>query len=335
MMCAPHTTGRTGDTTMRSFLFLAPFALVACTMPEPGSVYGEDLLPTEDQVKINLPVGSDAAKDEGGTDWADYYVVTRRVTTDVNGLIGLILGTVAYVTTSFEPTWSDTEANQAVWGPWQDSGLDPVSTGVWVQAMDDGSHEWAIFLVPNGGRVEADAGPIVAGVVDPESTREDASGIFVADFETASGMDPAYGLGGQFYVEYDYDAEGVAAIAGFENYGTVQGERVNAVYAYDEDYAGAGSMDLAWLLDVNGQGETEVATLRSRWTEEGAGRGDAKVIGGDLGAEEVTASECWGTDFQRAYYVDSWEINPTEGDVSACAFADAEYPTEASFTIAE
>ncbi|MFZ5478676.1 MAG: hypothetical protein ACOZNI_18030 [Myxococcota bacterium] len=319
---------------MRTLFLSAPLALVACTGAGPGSVYGDDLLPTEEQIRINLPTEGAAKDTHGGTDFAEYYVVTRNVTEHVNGLVAFVLGTVAYVTT-LEPSWSDTEENTAIWGPYKDSGLDPVETGVWVRAEDDGTYTWAVFQVPNGGTVEEDAIPVVAGVVDEGSTREAASGVFAVDFDTASALDPAVGLVGAFYVEYDYDADGVRGVAGFEQYGAEAGEHFDAVYAYDEDYAGAGEMDLAWLDDVDGAGSDEIASLRSRWTADGAGRGDARVLGGDLGSVEVTASQCWGTDFQTSYYADSHDISPAEGDVSACAFADAEYPTEASFQIVE
>lgn len=323
---------------MRSF-FLVPLLLTACGLGDGGALdaYHSDVLPTEGQVRINLPVGDEAAAKGVGdtrTDWARYYVVTRNVTEDVNGLITYILGTVAYVTT-LEPRWSDTDSRQAIWGPYSDSGLDPVETGLWVREEDDGSYSWAIFFVPNGGTVEADAVPIVAGTVDAGSTRDDASGIFVADFDTAYAMDPAVNLAGTFAVEYAYDAAGVAAVAAFEDYGNQNGERYDAVYAYDEDYEGAGEMDLAWLEDVNGTGVDELHTMKSRWQADGQGRSDATLSGGDLGVDAVTANECWDTSFEAVYWTDSIGYYEAVGSEDQCAFAEASYATEASFSIDE
>jgi hypothetical protein len=299
-----------------------------------GSPYHEDLLPTEDKVRINLPVDEVGAKDEDGTEWARYYVVTRTVTEHVNGMISFVLGTVAYVTT-LEPQWTDEDEKVALWGPYSDSGLDPVETGLWVSAEDDGSYGWVIFQMPKGGDLETDAVAIVSGVVDAGSTAEAASGQFYVDFTTASALDPAVRLTGTFGVEYVYDGESVAAVAAFDDYGALDGETFDALYAYDQTYDGAGAMDLAWLDDINGTGTDEIVAMRTRWEATGDGRSDAVVTGGDLGAEAVYATECWGSDFQTAYWTDSLSIYEQEGDVSACAFAEQELPSEASFEISE
>jgi hypothetical protein len=124
-------------------------------------------------------------------------------------------------------------------------------------------------------------------------------------------------------------------VAAFENYGDVSGARVDALYAYTEDYAGAGSMDLAWLEDVNASGTDEILAMRTRWMATGDGRSDAVATGGDLGSGTVNASECWASDFITSYWTDTIGMYEPVGDVSACAYAEAELPTEASFSFAE
>lgn len=297
----------------------------------------QDVLPLEEQVRVNLPVDGASAKLAGTPpDYAEFYEMTRSVTENVNGMIGFVLGTV-WTVVQLPPTWRDTEEQTALWGPWSDSGLDPVEVGVWVRREDDASWTWAVFYLPRGGDLETEAIPVVAGEVDPGATREAAAGRFVVDFTTASAWDPAVNLTGAFGVDYLYDPEGVSAVASFDDYGWEGLGTVDALYAYDEDYEGSGEMDLAWVEDLvpTGSGMLELATLRSRWLANGEGRGDARVTLGDLGATEVAASECWGSDFTRAYYVDSYGIAPTEGDASACAFAEAEYATEGSFALSE
>ena len=308
--------------------------LVACGPSDTlVSEYHEDLLPREEQIRINLPVDGASAKGFGDEEngFARYYATTREVTEHVNGLITFVLGTVGYVVT-LEPSWSDADERQAVWGPYQDSGLDPVSTGLWVREEDDGSYSWAIFQVPNGSEEEI---AIVAGTVDAGATPDDASGKFAVDFETASSLDPAVNLQGTFYVEYAYDPEGVAAVAGFDDYGVVGFERYDALYAYDEDFTGAGEMDLAWLSNVDGRPSEEVLTMHSRWQEDGEGRSDATAGGGDLGDTVVTANECWGTTFGEVFWTDTVGLYAAVGDESACAFIGAEYATGASFAIVE
>ena len=50
------------------------------------------------------------------------------------------------------------------------------------------------------------------------------------------------------------------------------------------------------------------------------------MAGGDLGATQAIASECWGTSFQRTFYTDNASFAPTEGDPATCAFATADLP---------
>ncbi len=322
---------------MNRTIFLAPTLLVSLVTGcfDPGSAYHDDILPTKEKLAINLPTDDASKAADSGSEFAQYYVTTRTVTEGVNGIIEAILGTVGYVTT-LTPSWTDDTRTEAMWGPYSDSGLDPVETGLWVRMEDDGSYTWALFNVPQGGSVETDAVAIVAGIVDEGSTRDDASGQFAVDFTTASGMDPGVGLTGEWAVQYAYDVDGVGAVVAANDYGLVNGaERVDAAYAYNEDYAGAGEMDLAWLDDIDGQGSNELATMRSRWEADGQGRGDVQVAGGSLGGLVVSASECWGTSFSRVYYADDAGLQPTEGEEGDCAFTPAEYATEGSFTIVE
>ena len=319
---------------MHRIAILSALALAACTDVGDDPDELAQFIPSEEQVRINLPTDTNTMAKSTG-DWARYYVVTRVVTEDVNGMITWILGTVALVTSTQQPTWKDGETREAVWGPYQDSGLDPVSTGIYVREEDDGSHSWAVFQVPNGGDIETDAVTIVAGEVDPGSTAKDATGIFAADFTAASELDPAVRLEGSFFVEYDYDANGVAATASFQDYGTLNGPKFDALYAYDEDYAGAGEMDLAWLENVGGSSAEELLTMRSRWQEDGAGRSDATASGGDLSEAGATASECWGTDFHTDYWTDTFGLYEPEGAETDCVFASAEFASEADFSLAE
>lgn len=307
-------------------------SLTACRN-QAGSEYHDDILPTQDQLAINLKGGDAEKSPSDPEDWASYYEATRSVTSTLNGMIAFVLGTVGYVTTNLQPSWTDEDKTKAMWGPYSDSGLDPHQTGLYVIANEDESYSWAIFFVPNGGTVEEDAVPVVAGEVDAGSTREDATGTFVVDFTTANAMDPAVRNVGTFAVEYDYDAAGVEALASMDDFGNEGGIHYDAAYHYDEDYAGSGTMDLAWLDDVNATGTSEIVTLESRWTEDGAGRGDAMVQGGDLGAENVTASECWGTDFKTSFWTDSIGMYEPVGEESVCAYTPASYSEEGSFEL--
>lgn len=321
--------------TALSTLLSLPLLLGSAGCFGAGSEFHDDVLPTEEKLKINLPMDDSTAKDvDSATDFAQYYSTTRNVTEGVNGIITAILGTVGYVTT-LQPSWTDDTKTQAMWGPYSDSGLDPVETGLWVRLEEDESYTWALFYLPNGGALETDAVAIVAGIVDAGSTRDDATGQFGIDFTTAASMDPSVNLTGEWGVQYAYDPDGVGAVVAANDYGfAAGGERVDAAYSYNEDYEGSGEMDLAWLADIDARGNNELATMRSRWQADGQGRGDVQVTGGDLGSTVVSVSECWGSSFTRVFYTDSAGIESPEGSETDCAYSPAEYATEGSFAIA-
>lgn len=314
---------------MSLFLFLAGCGFLGGD----DNLFGDDIIPTEDQLLINLPEASAAAKSPDDPEaYASYYEMTRNVTENVNGVIKLVLGMTWGVVHTQTPSWTDDAKTEAMWGPYKDSGLDPVSVGVYVKKNDDSSYTWTVFMVPNGGTVETDAVNIIVGEVAAGATREAATGKFVIDFTAANQLDPAVNLVGTFATEYSYDAEGVSALVVTDDYGLENFTKYDAVYDYDEEYGGAGEMDLAYLADVNLTGVEEVVTMKSRWEYDGMGRSDAMIMGGDLGVESVTASECWGTDFLTSYWTDSIGLYETVGEESVCVYAEASYADEASFS---
>jgi hypothetical protein len=315
---------------------LVLLSLLACGL-HPDSAFGDDVIPHDDQLLINMPIASEAAKSpDDPTDWALYYEETRSVTTSVNGVISTVLGLTWTVVSTQTPTWTDESETTAMWGPYKGkSGLDPVSTGVYVQANEDGTYSWSVFQVPNGGTVEADSVAIVTGQVDEGATRDAASGTLAIDFDAYNALDPAANLVGKFATEYAYDENGASALVTTENYGDENGRKYDAAYDYDETWGGEGEMDLAYLADLNLSGTDEVVTLKSRWLADGQGRGDAQVLGGDLAVDTVTANECWGTDFLTAFWTDSIDLYEDVGTESVCAFATASYADEASFSSAD
>jgi hypothetical protein len=67
--------------------------------------------------------------------------------------------------------------------------------------------------------------------------------------------------------------------------------------------------------------------MRSRWLPGGSGRGDAVIVGGDLGQLQIYASECWNEMFARTYWhVDPEAIEPPEGDPASCVFPEPAFP---------
>lgn len=293
-------------------------ALPACTGPVPAQ-YAR-VLP-DDRLEVNLPEAG--ARRDG--DVSQYYLMTRQVTDGVNGLIGGVLGTVDQIT-ELPPSWSNDEAATAVWGPWSQP-LDAVQTLLTVHHdLDADTWTWAIVERPKASTHDADWVPIVAGQVDAGATEVSSSGFFAIDFDQAAALDPAQTASGTFATEYSLFPDGAEATAGFQDYSDGN-QTVNAYYHYAQVPASVGQMDLAFPLDVNGNGTDESEYVRSRWVDTGAGRADAYVTGGDLGSLVANATECWDTSFASVYYTDNFG-GTTTGDPNACVYDQPDYTDE-------
>ncbi len=282
-----------------------------------------DVLP-DDRLLMNLPAPTSAAKETPAEkDWSEYYLLTAEVTETINGMVGYVLGTTKLITLLQRPDTYDSAEEYAEWGPYSQA-LDPVETLLWVDHDPDtdiwtwGYHQWP-------KEDPTSVYDVVVGEVDAGATRETSTGRFTIDFTTANLLDPTVNVdGGTFSVDYQLDPEGVAGTVILTDIG---GAALDGDYSYSQVTGGEGQMDLRLEDDVNpgsGAGLLEDWTMRSRWTAEGVGRGDARMTGGDLGSTEATGTECWDNAFEAAYRKQSLS-GLEEGDVGACAYADASY----------
>jgi hypothetical protein len=310
--------------SVSSRLAFAGFALsatlIGCVQPNDDVHPVAKALPTAEDVRIKLPEGSEA-KALGQI--APYYVSTRNVTRTLNGATGWVL-VLVHTIVQYPPT--SVQGNTFTWGPFSDA-LDPAEHKLIVVDLGDGSYDWHL-----DGRNKSEPGSEFEAVLegnavpsDPEGT---GHGVFTLDFDAAERVNPIDNdARGVLSVAYDLDARTVdiTAVTAEERDG--QTVPVSYDYAYRESVDGAGDMVFSSHGDSDDAGTlAEDVVLRSRWLSDGSGRGDARISGGDLGAIEVTASECWNRNFRRVYYTDSVNLAPTEGEVSACAFADQDLP---------
>ena len=281
-----------------------------------------EVLP-DHRLQINL--STEFGGSERTTDWAEYYLLTARVTDDVNGLIGSVLTMVDSLTEA-PPSFSDVEANTAVWGPFS-GPLEPSEYALFVHLDDDtGVYTWSINGRAAG--TEDQWTGFVVGQVEPGATADVSRGWFALDFDQVALLDPTSDARGVFVSAYDIAVDDVSASVGFEEFiGDDNEEPVNALYHYEQIDGGDGLMDLAFEHDVNpedGTGTDELSIIRSRWTASGSGRADAYTTGGDLGDVVANATECWSSTFEAVYYQDSF--SPVEeGDPELCAFDEAEW----------
>ena len=273
-------------------------------------------LPTSDQVRIKLPDGQNRTVG----DLATYYVTTRQATATFNGgaawVLVLLHTIVQYPVTSVN-------GDDYTWGPWSNA-LDPAEYRLDVTANADGTYAYSL-----SGRSKIVAGSqfemIITGNADPTPGELQGSGEFLLDMDASKRVDPIDNANskGQIDARYDLAAKKLDLHINTTDDNNVP---VTGDYSYQEGADGSGDMTFGFQGNAGGTAALENMTIRSRWTAAGAGRGDARVTGGDLGTVQALASECWGTDFRRSYYTDNVTFQATEGDAASCVFTTVDLP---------
>jgi hypothetical protein len=272
-------------------------------------------IPTKEQVSIKLPA---SGKTLG--ELANYYVVTRDVTHTLNGGTGWVLvlihAIVQYPVTSIS-------GNVYTWGPWSET-LEPAEYKLDVTANLDGTYDYQL-----SGRNKTVAGStfevVIDGYADPRAGDLQGSGDFSLDFDAGRRVNPvdAGDAKGKITINYDLAARHIDMLAQAPD---ANGNPAMFEYGYNEALDGGGDMVFNVTADGGGTALAEKIVIRSRWQSDGAGRGDARLAGGDLGTAQAIASECWNPLFRRVFYTDNVNFEPTEGDVAQCAYGTADLP---------
>lgn len=304
-----------------------------------------DGVPTRDAAELKVPGGAarsalTAQGDTGGVksallgQLAESYVLTRTVTAAVNTGTVAILGLVKTITT-FPPT--HLSGDTAVWGPY----TEPLSPNTWrLTVTRTAPHQFQYKLEARAKTgTDADFLTILAGThtraVDAAGVAHEGfgAGTFTLDWDKAQ-MLPEHDLNiGQATFTYarpsltetvtiDVDFKGVRD--------DKTGEIHDAVYKYAATPGMGGDFQYKAAEDFTPDpGNTgtakETTTIHSRWNERGAGRTDWKLVGGDLGAVEVTTNECWDTNFASVWKTNSIAPLVGWGAESSCVFATAAY----------
>lgn len=300
-----------GKTVLLTSLFA--FSATACVEEDNGPEGLNAALPTAEQLSIKLPESNVRAVGQ----MAEFYGWTRGITRTLNGgsawVLILLHSIVEYPVTSVE-------GNVYTWGPWG-QGLDPAEYKLVVTALANGTFEYQLAGRPRNttGAFET----VISGTAIPGATDAQAKGQVLLDFDAAERVNPVDNNDkGQLTIKYDLGARTLELDAA-----TIEdGRPATAHYAYKDQANGSGDMVFGLRANANAGAGLESITLRSRWLASGAGRGDARVTGGEVGAE-ITASECWNNTFKRDYFVsESNMLGQSEGNVADCAFATADLP---------
>lgn len=302
---------------------VAASLLVGCVVTKEEDTPIVDALPTAESVQIKLPLAT--ARSIGRL--ADYYVLTRQVTRDLNAGAAWVL-ILVHTIVQFPAT--DVDGDVYTWGPWSGGALDPAEWRLVVVANEDGTYDWDLEGRSKTTPADGFIG-VITGHAEPGDRPHRGSGTFTIDFDAGERVNPIENSpdNGRIDVTYDLENQG-----GTNASVTMHAEGIDSLgnpgafdYAYAENEDGSGDFQFALEGDLDESGSAaEQALIRSRWLASGAGRADAELSSGDLGDIEVEASECWDEQFRRTYYADSVEFAPTEGDPASCAFDESALP---------
>jgi hypothetical protein len=295
-----------------------------------------DALPDVDSMTLSLPESGG----KGLGDLAVYYEYTVDFTREVNEHVLMFLSWIDEIT-SYPP--SDQDGDTLIWGPWHSDGLSPVDAVFAMTKVGERTYDYVLSWRPKD--TDDAWTPIWTGhVVAKTDTARRGVGDFAADFTAAKSLDPTIDSTGQVAITYDTFTDGreiEVQYVEFYNDNDDMAGPVNGVYAYHNHADNTGEFLFDWGLDIHWDqyhgtqyAQFEHGWFNTRWQGNGAGRADVVVTGGDLPdlvppIARIDLSECWGSDFLRDYYGQSFvpeEGAPyeyEEGDEASCVFDPA------------
>lgn len=282
-------------------------------------------VPRHEDVNIVVPggaqVGALTAADVGATrgallgEQAELYRLTRGVTAVVNGGTVAVLALVRTIV-AFPPT--QLEDDVAVWGP----HTQPLSPNTWrltVTRLEPGRFQYLFEAKP---KTAPDSGYLTilsghhsfagtgSGIRRRAGQAGYGSGDFDIDWDKAQMLPEHDDNVGSAHFVYSRPAAGANATIGVTFHQVMDkdtGMRVDAQYGFVETPTDGGSFQFTLTKnEILTSAALETLSVRSRWQQTGAGRSDMKMVGGDLGTSEATASECWDSNFASVFMTNSY-----------------------------
>ncbi|WP_224368383.1 hypothetical protein [Hyalangium versicolor] len=301
-------------------------------------------LPTKEMVAVKEPGGTTSGKslEEGEVSAyelklgsrSDFYVLTRGATVSVNGGTAFALNLVDEVTKN-PPT--SLSGDVAVWGPYTDE----LSPTTWKLTLTKTAENSYSYQLEGKAKTAADSEfkIVLSGThniaVDAQGNRlrNYGSGEMKLDWDAAQTLPEHDDDIGTAVIRYSRPtAEAVATVeADFRNVKDDErpGTKINADYRYKETPGAGGEFDFGLNKNFDsdpGRSAIEHLTIKSRWTQQGAGRADVEITQGDYLSASATLSECWDANFNSQFLEASWVPLPVYGGVSACgSFSTAVY----------
>ncbi|MBS2030879.1 MAG: hypothetical protein JST54_23450 [Deltaproteobacteria bacterium] len=297
-------------------------------------------VPSDGAVQMKAPQKAGAVVGDTSFWWGATFAATTGVNTGVLAVLDLIHNVVE------QPPTSHPSANVYVWGPGNGSPLDPNVYRLTVTDDQNGTYDYKLEAK---GKNDADTAfvAIITGQHTPVVTngvndKDHGSGDFTLNWDArktlAAAPQDAQGrpLQGNWVVAYDHKTADVSVDVNFNNILDSNGNLVNATYHYSQLSGADGKFQFSTQANVDtATAALEQVTVESRWKQDGSGRSDITISGGDVAAGAAgQGSECWDTNFKESFgtiTLPSGAGNYTEpagGDqASLCAFASAEYYT--------
>lgn len=317
---------------MKRLLALVVVALTGCGGLVDDADEFRNASPSRQGITIEVPSkGQALTADEVGQssqpllgETAGCYSLTRGVTVAVNGGVAWVLNLCEEIVKHPATVADDAHA---VWGPWTDA-LSPNTYKFTVTKVAAGYD----YVLEAKDKTKDDSAylKVLTGHHEPGAAQTQGQGSFRLDWNACQQL-PEHGKEvGSADITYERnDKLDVTVGVAFKQVKDEEtGKLVDATYAFAQANQGDGSFEFVVLKDMpglpNGTAKLERQAIKSRWHQDGAGRCDLKLSEGDL-VSAVTATECWGPTFLETYYQDSLGITATQGEASACAFADAAY----------
>jgi hypothetical protein len=260
--------------------------------------------------------------------YAKWYGFTRVVRGGVNLVTATVLGS-AWLIVHTQPT--SVQDGEATWGPYTEA-LEPVTYRFRVTRLARAEYDYVLEGRPKASRSDDDYLTVLAGHGYGKRHAQHGEGELTIDLDAARLLDP---------FAHQNDSGTVHIVhhlpRGWSAGDVILPRRIVAKVApdpavnpefftvtSDANQDGTGSLHVAAHADLDEDKTTQLEEIAidSRWRTDGAGRADIVLAGGDIPAEpgSVSAVECWGQDFARSYYRDSLELEPSEGQASACVY---------------
>ncbi len=268
--------------------------------------------------KKGAKLSGDSTRQELVGDPALMPGVTALTTFLVNGSVVLTLGTIAAIIKE-EP--AEITSEKAVWGP--------LTQPLWADEFRFTMTQKAgVYSYVLEGRAKETKGDFVT-VLTGEHTPELGGGVgrFVVDFSSGQKLARPNTATGRAEVAYTRDAKkNVTLKIGFRQIGdTTSGKSQDSDYAFAQAHEGDGEFEFVVANNFLTKGSAaETLTVKSRWHNDGVGRADVTVKGGDA-KEEIRFTECWDASLNRLYYGDTVNLFPTEGEEKSCGYAEASF----------